>query len=210
MAAIAISSVVLAALQAGRLYFNIRTGANSLVTSIATGMMLFGLTAFLLPPAERNPAYELPVSAGAAATAGVFLLALLYLLDARVAGFQRTTLPLRPALASRPTLRSSILYAIWPAALLTSAAATLIGAHAGRVTDGFTSNMGVLGATLSVATFGRIPNAALAGLILGVTFFTFQEVGSWPAIAGGTLQSFVLPTLGYLAIGVIALTRNRP
>ena len=203
------SCVLIIVLQSARVWFNRRMKCDTFVMSIAAGMIYTG-AAFVLPWAvgvDRNPPYLLPLTPFWVAAGAMMLLAVTWAADRLSADAQRVTFPLRPDVAGTPDLTSSIQYAVVPAALLTTAAATLLAAYAGNVTQSSSSSLGILAATIAILTFGRLARGIVAGAGIAAIIIFAQETALVPA---GVLQSHVLPIFTFAVVGLIALLKNRP
>lgn len=199
---------IIAVLQSLKLLFNRATAADSMVTSIAAGMVYMGLAFVMLWlfGVLQNPRYPVDFSRVGVGIVCLLLLGAVWIADARVAAVQRLTFPVRPDVGGVPHRLPSVVYGVVPAALLTTATATLMGAYARSVTPTFSSGLGILGATIAIVTYGRLGRSAAFGGVLGAIMIGPQLMGT---SVSGVVQSFWIPMLSLLGVGAFALFASR-
>jgi hypothetical protein len=204
-----ISGVGLFAILLGRMAFARKFQVNTMIVSIAVGLMLVGLAFTFLwlggfP--SQYPRYHLHTSMRTLALLGLALFLLVLVIDRFVALNYRMTVPVQP-IGSVPGLGLSVVGALFPAVVLTTMAGSLLALHAGTLTLYFSDGFGVLGATAALFTYGRLIRASGVGLMLGATY-----VAGVYAMDLGTdvIQSFLVPIFSLAVMAAVALIVSRP
>ena len=209
-ASIVISVFVLSALQSARLIFNRVACANTMITSIASSLIYFGL-AYLgmryfhlgYAPQYALAGVTLEVLAGVA----VISICLLLAADKFVGPMFRSKIGVLP-LGGTPNIFASAFWCVLPASLLTCLASAVLAVHAGSVTESFSQNFGILGATAALVSYARAPRAARFGAIIAIFYVAGLAIAH---LAQSSLaQSFLVPILSLASMGALALILSRP
>lgn len=205
----ALSGVGLFVVLALRFAFGRRFGTNSMIVSIAVGMMLVGVAFVLiwfLKPGSQYPTYRAWIPLPYLAAVSVCVCLLIMLGDLVFSSSHRVKVPVR-SIGSLPPGAGALAFAIAPASLLTMLAGSLLAVHAQTITLSFSNSFGILGATVSLVAFGRLSRATALGLFLAAIYVIGILVLT--PLRNSMLQSFGVPILSLVVVGLFALFYNR-
>ncbi len=191
------SFILLCLILTFRFAFDRRFNANPMIVSIAVGMILLGISYVLIwriTPGTQTPDYPTWVKLKTLSLFSLLVSIIIWIGDLFISSSYLVKVPIRP-IGSLPGIIQTFAFAVAPAAILITLAATVLASHAKSVTLSFSQNFGILGATTSMLTFGRLSRATCFGFILGLLYLLGLN--------------FNLPFFGLLIVASFALFINR-
>lgn len=208
--ALLLSCVMLAFLLSLRILFARKRQSDTMIVSIAGGLLLIGTSfglAWGFGLSGLYPSYPEWISVPRFASFSLLVIILFFVVDALSAEVHRTLVPLGPP-ETAPSITRSIWFCAVPASVLTTIAATLLAVHAELVAPELSHSFGIMGATIALVAFGRLPRAGFLGAGLGIVYVSGLFAVGWTQ--SPALQSFGVPMLTLGLVALVALRVNRP